>query len=382
MSFGMMTPTEVRLAALDEGSRSGLFAISITNEREDLWDVTLATICQATPFPRDQLGVTTDDAFTSDPFRSIEYGGPDSYLLIDRHNGQDHPLYRAQLIDPEFDLISHLTSEKDNFYLDLADSPWGRHVLSADPEHKSSPETLEIGEFGSWIDEVPGQAAEDWHLIEHPEGVDNVWTIKDSDDDSDAPSLESITEEDVPWALDVLEEVNYRLQCNVAGPSNQHRKSKRDPPVEPEVTHFLERMAMRLKGFDRICPRPIEVVVHINGHNCRALLDSGSLSDFMSTTICDQLCVRKEELKELKESILLQLACSGSSSKIHARATAKLEYQDISKDHVFNVCNLELYDLILGTPFMFQHMILLGLNPTQVIINSVDSVPIRGMQTV
>ncbi|KZP28203.1 hypothetical protein FIBSPDRAFT_908676 [Athelia psychrophila] len=138
-------------------------------------------------------------------------------------------------------------------------------------------------------------------------------------------------------------------------------------------------MAMWLKGFDHICPRPIEVVVCINGHNCCALLDLGSLSDFMSTTICDQLHMCKEQLKE---SIPLQLACSGSSSKIHARATAKLEYQDISEDCVFDVCNLESYDLILGTPFMFQHMILLGLNPTQVIINSVDSVPIRGVQTV
>ncbi|KZP13678.1 hypothetical protein FIBSPDRAFT_657744, partial [Athelia psychrophila] len=141
----------------------------------------------------------------------------------------------------------------------------------------------------------------------------------------------------------------------------------------------LERTAMQLKGFDRICPRPIEVVVHIDGHNCRALLDLGSLSDFMLTTICDWLRVHKEELKE---SIPLQLACSGSSSKIHARTTAKLEYQDISEDHVFDVCNLKSYDLILGTPFMFQHMILLGLNPTQVIINSVDSVPIRGGQVV
>ncbi|KZP15333.1 hypothetical protein FIBSPDRAFT_715289, partial [Athelia psychrophila] len=141
----------------------------------------------------------------------------------------------------------------------------------------------------------------------------------------------------------------------------------------------LERTAMRLKGFNRVCPRPIEVVVLINGQSCRALLDSGSLSDFMSTTICDQLRVHKENLKE---AIPLQLACSGSSSKIHARATANLVYQEINEERVFDVCNLESYDLILGTPFMFQHQILLGLNPTQVVVNSADSLPIRGVQTV
>lgn len=49
---------------------------------------------------------------------------------------------------------------------------------------------------------------------------------------------------------------------------------------------------------------------------------------------------------------------------------------------MFDVSNLESYDLILGTPFLYQHRILLGLNPTQVIVNSIESLPIRGMQTV
>lgn len=86
--------------------------------------------------------------------------------------------------------------------------------------------------------------------------------------------------------------------------------------------------------------------------------------------------------KDLEESIPLQLVCSGSSSKIHAQATARLEYQSIKEVHIFDVCNLESYDLILGTPFMFQYKILLGLNPTQVVIHSADSLPIRGVQTV
>ncbi|KZP03157.1 hypothetical protein FIBSPDRAFT_909454 [Athelia psychrophila] len=136
---------------------------------------------------------------------------------------------------------------------------------------------------------------------------------------------------------------------------------------------------MHLKGFNQMCLQPIKVVVLINGQSCRARLDSGSLSDFMSTTICDQLQVQKEDLKE---AIPRQLTCSGSSSKIHTRATANLVYQDINEEHVFDMCNLESYDLILGTPFMFQHKILLGLNPTQVVVNLADSLPIRGVQTV
>src|SRR5882762_5170248 len=42
--------------------------------------------------------------------------------------------------------------------------------------------------------------------------------------------------------------------------------------------------------------------------------------------------------------------------------------------------NLDGYDLILGTPFMFQHQVLLGFNPTQVAVKSAISLPLKGNQ--
>ena len=42
--------------------------------------------------------------------------------------------------------------------------------------------------------------------------------------------------------------------------------------------------------------------------------------------------------------------------------------------------NLLNYDLILGTPFLFQHRVTLGLNPTAVMVGSAISVPIEGKQ--
>jgi len=42
--------------------------------------------------------------------------------------------------------------------------------------------------------------------------------------------------------------------------------------------------------------------------------------------------------------------------------------------------NLDGYNIILGMPFMFQHQMLLGFNPTQVIIKSPVSQPLRGDQ--
>lgn len=65
------------------------------------------------------------------------------------------------------------------------------------------------------------------------------------------------------------------------------RQSKSKPHPPPDIV-ALERNTAKLKSFDRVCPRPIVVAVKINGHTCRALLDTGSLSDFMSTTLADQ----------------------------------------------------------------------------------------------
>jgi hypothetical protein len=71
-----------------------------------------------------------------------------------------------------------------------------------------------------------------------------------------------------------------------------------------------------VKTADRVCPKPVVVVVSINGQSCRALVDSGSFSDS---------------------------AASG----------------------VFDIINLDSYDLILGTPFQLEEHKLLCLSHAQ-----------------
>ena len=66
----------------------------------------------------------------------------------------------------------------------------------------------------------------------------------------------------------------------------------------------------------------------MNGHPARALLDSGSLGDFMSTTLADQLGVEKTVLET---PLALQLAVQGSRSKVNTVATAQLQYQGINE---------------------------------------------------
>ena len=132
----------------------------------------------------------------------------------------------------------------------------------------------------------------------------------------------------------------------------------------------LQQNSAWVKGNHRILLKPIVVLVWINGHPARALLDSGLLRDFLSSMLVDQLSIKKENLDSL---LLLQLAVQGSRSKVNVKAAVKLEYQGICETRTFDIININNYDLILGTPWMYQHQICLGFNLERVVVRS-DSV--------
>ena len=136
----------------------------------------------------------------------------------------------------------------------------------------------------------------------------------------------------------------------------------------------LQRNAAQVKGNHRILPKPLVIKVMVNGHPARALLDSGSLGDFMSSTLADQLSIKR---KILEAPLSLQLAVQGSRSKVNATATVRLKYQDIDEERSFDIININSYDLILGTPWMYQHRICLGFNPARIVIGSDETQPLK-----
>ena len=121
------------------------------------------------------------------------------------------------------------------------------------------------------------------------------------------------------------------------------------------------------------------IKVNIDDQPARALIDSGSLGDFISSTLVDQLKLKKTQLDK---AIGLQLAVQGSRSKINSVVSARLSYQGINESRNFDVVNLNEYDVILGMLWLYQHQICIGLNPSRIVIGSDDSVPItRGTDT-
>ena len=136
----------------------------------------------------------------------------------------------------------------------------------------------------------------------------------------------------------------------------------------------LQRNSAQVKGNSRVLPKPLVVRMDVNGHPVRALLDSGSLGDFMSSTLVDQLSINREPLAS---PLSLHLAVQGSRSKVNARATVQLHYQTIKEKRTLDIINLNNYDLILGTPWMYQHKICLGFNPARVVIGSDEALPLK-----
>lgn len=77
--------------------------------------------------------------------------------------------------------------------------------------------------------------------------------------------------------------------------------------------------------------------------------------------------------------LTVQLAVLGSRSKINYQVSAHIAYQGIREERTFDIINLSSYDLILGTPFLYQHQVMVGFNETRIVIGSNIALPIKGL---
>ena len=100
--------------------------------------------------------------------------------------------------------------------------------------------------------------------------------------------------------------------------------------------------------------RCIEVSVPVNGLVAHVLLDGGSNTNMVSPEFAT---VAKIPAIELQEQMTLQLAVTGLCPKINYGAWAQVELGSIKPKVYFDIANIDGYDVILGTPFMWEHTI-------------------------
>lgn len=116
---------------------------------------------------------------------------------------------------------------------------------------------------------------------------------------------------------------------------------------------------MRVKDQTRRVPEPVVILAKINGQEVQAPIDTGSMADFISTTVAEQLKLNKEVYAK---PLSVQLAVHGSRSKINCGMRVRFQYQSIDCEKRFNIANLDNYDMILGTTFLYQHKVAVGSN--------------------
>ncbi|KAG0697909.1 hypothetical protein DFH29DRAFT_878387 [Suillus ampliporus] len=377
-----VSSVDIRNAAIEEGVASGLFGMAVCiSETPELRSAkhlviaeqTLATLRSAVPLPTDETHSSARKPVTSDRFSLTNWGGPDTYLLHDKLDNDSFIVYYHQLCDPEFDPVPWLVDLKlrnrDDLklYPDVERPSWSS---SRDECHDILDRRKTYDD--SWWSEDSSNEPKDGNLTTTTtcNPSDDVVSKTSEDDYPQLLTYESTADEgsdsDTLSGFDSIEpSSNHSIYCGGSAPNL------------PDV-RTLHQQAARPKSTTRLLPRSLVVIVLINDRPCRALLDLGSLTDFVSTTVVDQLKLRYDLLEK---PIPLQLAVSGSRSIVKATTTVNLKYQDVSGPCTFDIANLETYDVILGMPFLYQHQVLLGFNPSEIKIRSLDPLPIRGSQT-
>ena len=69
--------------------------------------------------------------------------------------------------------------------------------------------------------------------------------------------------------------------------------------------------------------------------------------------------VEKIEPFPLDKPIGIQLAVTGSKSVINYGANATIKYKGRESKEYFNIINIDYYDVILGTPFLRKHEVMI-----------------------
>ncbi|KAK0499324.1 hypothetical protein EDD18DRAFT_1069257 [Armillaria luteobubalina] len=107
----------------------------------------------------------------------------------------------------------------------------------------------------------------------------------------------------------------------------------------------------------------------VNGILALTLWDSGSMSTAMSPHFAD---ISRALVFNLIEPVTLQLGTVGSCSKINFSTMADLELAGSTYNEYVDVVNIDRYDLLMGTPFMHCHGVILDFERKCIIINGTD----------
>jgi len=168
------------------------------------------------------------------------------------------------------------------------------------------------------------------------------------DDDEPTHGLEEDTDDSYfeCFSADVV--IHIAAACDDANAPHE-RKFR-----SAQCYHNMSRECPQTSGSDRHC---MAALVKVNGLEAYALVDLGSTT---VSIMHDFAHVAKLNIIQLENPVPLQLDTVGSQSMINYGARTYLELGPISDNNAYlDVVNINRYDMILGTPFMHKHGLVL-----------------------
>ncbi|KAK0429656.1 hypothetical protein EV421DRAFT_1914265 [Armillaria borealis] len=226
--------------------------------------------------------------------------------------------------------------------------------------------------------------------IHSSDGYDGSSDPMDSSEDDDPSDVEQTTTYTTRYLTSrdfgdyTDSEPNYQHSIRMKYTQNTHLNAMtEDGPETRPSTRYKLKIAVEPKSrpmysaSDKMC---LSTYTDVNGIMALTLWDSGSTSTAMSPHFAD---VSKALVFNLVEPVTLQLGTVGSRSKINFGTTAHLELADLKIDEYVDIINIDRYDLLVGTPFMHRHNVVLDFENKCVSISGVnipaEIIPVNGL---
>ncbi|KAI0323422.1 hypothetical protein GY45DRAFT_1211891, partial [Cubamyces sp. BRFM 1775] len=251
----------------------------------------------------------------SERFDVERHGGEDFFLITDRLAfiglPEEYVVSRKQLDDPNWG-VSEILQQEWNDWIEMPTPPvWGTGFPQCDGLDRDHCPLywLRAHVAATLRVDYPSLPNRDGLIrIETcPEGYvattvlhkdEHVFTYQELCDRSFDPTavsrvlLDGYTSDEIwQWFRTQERRRHRRMRLMVGAATMRKPQGRKSKPVEvpSNAVPAIERNAMRPKDSTRKAPMPIVVSVTVNGHRARALLDTGCMADFISTTLVDQL---------------------------------------------------------------------------------------------
>ncbi|KAH9474193.1 hypothetical protein JR316_0013508 [Psilocybe cubensis] len=136
-------------------------------------------------------------------------------------------------------------------------------------------------------------------------------------------------------------------------------------------TSKKERMRPVLKPEDKEC---LVTYVNVAGMDAWTLWDSGSTTSGLTPAFAQ---IADISVDTLIDPHILQLGTTGSRSSIKYGTDTQVNVGNLSTTTYLDIINIDRYDMIIGTPFMRKHKVMLDFDKSVVHINGVSIPAIR-----